>query len=402
MNIGLLTPYFPDQKTKNSGIANHVDILSRELADMGENIIVIHVRPKYDNEFDKFEKQTSGRITVLTYKVCLSSWIIKLLKNHWAVLDLLLKLKMILTIGVKLNSIKNIYRIDILETSSYFSLSIIQGLLFSSLPIVVRVSTTYLQMLKDHYHFKSRLLFFFGKLEILMINRAKNLVTHAYNHALEIEKNYGISAKRFTIIPHGVNSPKERISKIDEEKLKILYVGRLEYRKGSDLLMDAIPIILLTCDEVVFEIVGLDPNGAYEETFRLKNKKWINDRVVFRGELENESVQKAYAECDIFVAPSRYESFGLIYIEAMSFGKPVIGCNVGGVSEIIADGFNGLFAETNDSKSLAEKNIRLIKNNLLRETMGKNAEETFKRKFSSKKLAIDSITYYKSILKNQH
>ena len=115
--------------------------------------------------------------------------------------------------------------------------------------------------------------------------------------------------------------------------------------------------------------------------------------------MDKNYVQDAYANCDIFVAPSRYESFGLIYIEGMSYAKPVIGCNIGGASEIIEDGYNGLLANVNDPDSLAEKIISLVKNENLRQIIGINARKTVEDKFSGKRLAISSVAYYNGVIK---
>ncbi|RZL50487.1 MAG: glycosyltransferase family 1 protein [Pedobacter sp.] len=401
MNIGLLTPYYPDNETKNSGIANHVLTLSQELVKQGQTVVIIHVRPKYNNERNKDSKEVLGAITILTYHVSLAPFTIKLFKKRWGILDFLLKIKMIFISAIKLHIIKKSYHLDIIETSSYFSLSLIYQYFSLKIPIVVRVSTTYLQMLNDHYHFKSRLLQFFGRLEILTIKRSKNLITHAHNHALELENIYGISSKRFSIIPHGVALPeKDKLSHLENSPLIILYVGRLEFRKGADLLLKAIPLVIQKCQDVIFEIIGKDPMNEYENPFRTINDDTVNRKVYFKGMLENDAVQKSYAECDIFVAPSRYESFGLIYIEAMSYGKAVIGCNVGGVPEIIQHEFNGLFAETQDYISLSDTLIKLIENKEFRYKLGKNARKTVEDRFSGETLAINSMKYYEAAILN--
>jgi len=400
MNIGLVTPYFPDEETINSGLANHFATLAEALSNAGHEITVIHIRPRYGNETNAFEETiTKNNTIILTYKVALSGTVHKLVKHKWAVTDFLIKIKCMLIAAKHLPHIQKKYKLDVIETSSYFSLCFFYLLTSPSLPIVTRVSTTFLQMLDSYYSFSSRLLKLIAAMEIKLIRKSRYLITHAHDHAKELENLYRIDAQRFHIIPHGINIPtQEELYCKNNSVLKILYVGRLEYRKGSDILMQTIPLVLRKTDRVIFQIIGLDAEGVYENKFKLENDSEILKKVTFSGQLNNISTYKAYAECDIFVAPSRYESFGLIYIEAMSYGKPVIGCRVGGVPEIIEDNFNGLFAEINDPVSLCNKIIELVNNDALRISMGENARITAISKFSKETLGVSSVAYYEKCI----
>jgi glycosyltransferase involved in cell wall biosynthesis len=82
----------------------------------------------------------------------------------------------------------------------------------------------------------------------------------------------------------------------------------------------------------------------------------------------------------------------------MSFGKPVIGCRVGGVSEIIEDNQNGLFTKTGDPLDLAEKILFLLRHDAERKRMGLNARQTVEQKFTVEKLAERSVAFYQKIL----
>ncbi|WP_428328412.1 glycosyltransferase family 4 protein [Mucilaginibacter sp.] len=400
MNIGLLTPYYPDAQTTNSGLANHFAVLAQALDNLGHKVVIIHIRSAYEQDDVPVEQSLSKNINLLTYKVSLPAWLHKKLKNKWAVTDLLLKLKCMATAFKNINRIKKKYNLQVIETTSYFSLGYLYLFKKQQLPIVVRVSTTFLQMMDNYYPFKSRAQRELGELEIKMIKKSRFLITHAHDHAREIEKLYSVNASNFTIIPHGINLPvvAASIQKKDTEPLKILYVGRFEYRKGTDTLLQAIPLVLKTNPNVHFELIGSDPKNEYETGFKAQNSPQVFANVTFSGNASNEATNNAYAGCDIFVAPSRYESFGLIYIEAMSFGKPVIGCRVGGVPEIIEDNQNGLFAEMADPVNLAEKILILINNHQLRIDMGINARKTVEDKFTKEKLAENSVAYYKQAL----
>lgn len=401
MVIGIVTPYYPDMQTTNSGLANHFSVLAQSLINIGNKVVIMHIRPAYENENDRFVQTDSDRLILLTYKVSLPTWFNKMLKNNWAALDFLIKLKCMLVAFKNINRVKKTYNLNVIETTSYYSLCYLYLFKRQEIPIIVRVSTTCLQMMDNYYSFKSRLLRVIGLLEIRMIIKSHFLITHAYDHAKELEKLYNIPAANFHIISHGVNLPPAKSLHLQENssQVKILYVGRLEYRKGTDVLLEAIPHVLKTYPEAHFELIGSDPNKEYESGFRSQSTPEINACVTFMGNADDHVTKNAYADCDIFVAPSRYESFGLIYIEAMSYGKPAIGCNVGGVSEIIEHNKNGLFATVNDSLDLARQINLLIRNQKLRKEMGVNARKTIEDKFTKEKLAENSLHYYKKAIK---
>lgn len=400
MNIALVTPYFPDQHTIDSGIANHYQLLAQNLASSGNNVIVMHVRGLYENERESFSKHASSQnITVLTFKVKVPATVYRLFKNRWAVIDLIIKLRCMFVTAQALKKIIKQYEIDVIETSSYFSLCYFSLYKKIKVPVTVRVSTTFSQMMKEHYPFKSRGMDLIAAMEIAFIKKSRYLITHAYSHAEELERLYNINTNRFTIIPHGVNLPGSHVENYKGgSTIKVLYTGRLEYRKGTDVLLAAIPLVLQKNPNVVFELVGNDPGNQYKTWFTQDNEDLPSHKVVFSGRVPDNALADAYGGCDIFVAPSRYESFGIIFIEAMSYGKPVIGCKVGGVPDIITDKYNGLLADAGDAPSLADKILFLAADEVLRRQMGLNARKTVEDRFTGEKLAINSLHYYQTLL----
>ena len=80
----------------------------------------------------------------------------------------------------------------------------------------------------------------------------------------------------------------------------------------------------------------------------------LKARITFAGELTDDDLMQAYADCDVFVLPSRYESFGLVLTEAMMFGKPVVATRAGGMAEIVEHGGNGYLTEPGDPAALAD------------------------------------------------
>jgi len=399
MTIALVTPYFPDEHTIDSGIANHYLLLAQSLAAKGNKVIVLHIRPQYNDEPDTFSKHDlAENITVLTHKVKVPALINKLFKHKWAIIDFALKIRSMRVTSQVLNKTVQQYGIEVIETTSYFSLCYFTRYKKIKAPLAVRVSTAFLQIMNEHYPFKSRVMDVIAKMEITFIKRSKYIITHAHSHALELERLHDLTPGRFEIIPHGINLPVISEHSTTGPAIKILYTGRLEYRKGTDVLLAAIPLVLQQNPDILFELIGNDPGNSYQNRFKADNPDALLQKVIFSGKVDHEALSQAYRACGIFVAPSRYESFGLIFIEAMSYGKPVIGCNVGGVSEIITNNHNGLFAETGDAQSLADKIIQLVNNDGLRKQMGLNARKTVEDKFTGEHLADHSLMYYNKII----
>ena len=205
----------------------------------------------------------------------------------------------------------------------------------------------------------------------------------------DFEKNYEITIPREKVflIPFGLKRNTIRTVK-NEQQIKILFVGRLEKRKGIKELLDVIPRICTKHENCFFDIVGNDrikniDGTTYKEDFfkKYKTENWFN-RVKFYGEISDSELENKYSQCDIFVAPSLYESFGLIYLEAMRAAKPCVGCNVGGIPEVIQNNVTGLLAQPGNVDSLFEKINKLVECPALRESMGKKGKEVFDNNFS--------------------
>ena len=188
-------------------------------------------------------------------------------------------------------------------------------------------------------------------------------------------------------VPHGITDITDSIKPVTriDKTIRVLYVGRFEPRKGTDLLLKAIPKLMKRHDNIEFYFVGNDQLAVDGKNYRKEFEKqhssteWFN-KVKFHGFVTNEMLHQQYADCDIFVAPSRYESFGLIFIEAMMFGKACVGTNVGGITEVIED--CGILVEPN-AYELEKALDDLISNRDSRESLGDQSRQRFVDKFDS-------------------
>ncbi|MEM3062967.1 MAG: glycosyltransferase family 4 protein, partial [Nitrososphaerota archaeon] len=192
-----------------------------------------------------------------------------------------------------------------------------------------------------------------------------------------------------------------KILNINKEDFLILSVARLEYNKGLDILLKAFSKVLriFTKENFKLVIVGEGPEKAYLK--KLAEKLRITNLVVFTGFQPNEKVQLYYDAADIFVLPSREESFGIVLLEAMAHKLPLIGADNGGIKDIIRPGMNGLLFKTGDVNSLISALIYLIKNEEERINMGNKGAHLVWLEYNSEKIYSILNNIYTSIIRRE-
>jgi glycosyltransferase involved in cell wall biosynthesis len=243
------------------------------------------------------------------------------------------------------------------------------------LPVVVRLVTASRQVsaLHKEHNPDAHLM---GEMERMLIEHADHLFpnTKATLNALTTIYDFTPDEDRYTVVPYGIvpapDADARPFDLNDRDRPKVvLFVGRLEKRKGVVDLFDAVPRVLKRFPDVRFVFAGADNSrfdgfGSqhgidYPGYFSEKYPRHMSS-VEFTGEVSDERLQQLYQDCDLFVAPSLYESFGLVYLEAMNYAKPVIGCSAGGVPEVIADGVTGRLVPPSSPDALAGAIISLL------------------------------------------
>jgi phosphatidylinositol alpha-1,6-mannosyltransferase len=151
----------------------------------------------------------------------------------------------------------------------------------------------------------------------------------------------------------------------------LLAVARLDARerhKGLDEVILALPQLTESIPELVFVIAGDgDDRNRLEE---LARNRGLSQRVIFKGVVSDEELIELYESCDVFLMPSSQEGFGIVFLEAMAFKKPVIGGNHGGTPEVILDNETGFLVEHGDVDALADRIAMLLKDPELCKRMG--------------------------------
>jgi glycosyltransferase involved in cell wall biosynthesis len=199
-----------------------------------------------------------------------------------------------------------------------------------------------------------------------------------------------VDPERVYVVAHGVPDMAGTIAvppRQAADPVRLVFIGQLILRKGIDTLLDALPAVAEGCS---FEIdiagvpFGFDPESA----FRVKHggAAWL-EKVRFLGFVDDDAKWRLIAQADIVVIPSRYESFGLVAVEAMMLGKPVISTIAGGIPEVVEHGVTGILIPPGDARALAEAIRRLIDDADLRARMGAAGRERYLAKFTDTAMA---------------
>ncbi len=189
----------------------------------------------------------------------------------------------------------------------------------------------------------------------------------------------GIAPERVHVIPNGVELDNS-IFDSNENQFKhaphiLLTVSRLVPRKGHDVVLRALPQVIRKIPDVVYWIAGVGPERKNLE--RLTRELKLEKQVKFYGEVSETEKERLLKECDLFVLPCRenptdFEGFGLAFLEAMRWGKPVIGGRSGGVPDVIHDQENGLLVKPDDPADLARAILKILESPADAQCLGKN------------------------------
>lgn len=211
-----------------------------------------------------------------------------------------------------------------------------------------------------------------------------------YNGISEIIPN-GIDLKNFS--PEG-----EKIKKFCDDKINILFVGRIEERKGLAYLLKAFEILKAKYKDIRLIVVGDGFDRKKMERFTEYRK--IQD-VFFEGEVTNEDLPRYYRTADICCFPAIFgEAFGIVLLEAMASGKPIVAFSNAGYKEVLTGKGKDFLVEIKNIKGLSQKLERLIQNKKLREGLGYWGREEAE-KYSWFKIASRTLNFYDKVIKSK-
>ena len=241
--------------------------------------------------------------------------------------------------------------------------------------------------------------------EWMLTYEASEVIVNSNYMKSELQRLFGLPFEKINVVPNGVNlnlySGVERDYEFrrqyaaDNEKI-ILFVGRLVYEKGIQHLIAAMPKILEKYHDSKLVIAG--KGGMIDELKAQVNAMGISNKVYFTGYMNSKQVVKMYKCADVAVFPSTYEPFGIVALEGMLSGTPVVVSDVGGLNEIVQHGENGMKSYAGNPNSLADSIVSLLYDPALCMKVAKNAKAKVRAEYNWQKIAQDThFAYQKAI-----
>lgn len=241
-----------------------------------------------------------------------------------------------------------------------------------------------------------------------LMDRSDALIAVSKYTTEELTKLYSIEEDKIHVIYNGVDIRKfkprpnraelRREFELEAEQKTVLFVGRLYHRKGLEILLNSIPLVLKEFDDVKFVISGTGFKKKEESLRMLAKKLEIEDHVSFLGYVADEKLPYLYAASDIFVLPAIYENFPFAILEAQATGLPVISTKVGGIPEFLVDNQNGFLIDPGDSAQLTQRLLTLLQDPKLANEMGDCGRRLIEEKFSWHLITSQVIALYHKLL----
>jgi D-inositol-3-phosphate glycosyltransferase len=248
-----------------------------------------------------------------------------------------------------------------------------------------------------------------------VINKADLIIASTSTEKDQLETLYQAPTGKIEIIPPGVDlshfypippdEAKEFVG-VPLDKKMLLFVGRIEPLKGIKTLLRAIGILRKNGQngkDLCLAVIGgelTDEHGQETEELaflmKLRDDYGLEDMVTFLGKRSQDSLPYYYSAAEMVIMPSHYESFGMVALESMACGTPVIASMVGGLIHLIEDGVTGYHVPVDDPRALSLRIASLLRDKALRYRMGHDAF-AFAKKYDWENISSRMIEVYSTL-----
>jgi phosphatidylinositol alpha-mannosyltransferase len=379
MKIALVSPYdYPYP----GGVVNHIFYLDREFRRLGHDVRIIAACSDDVGEVPQQVIKVSGSIAHIPFagsvgRITLSPRVYRRVKK-----------------------ILQQEQFDVIHVHEPLTpalpLSVLRHVPLSPHSVVVGTFHAYRESAHPGYEYAKPVLEpFFNRLDgrIVVSEAVRDLLASYFPDDYRIIPN-GIDLERFS-------DPSLRpIERFDDGKLNILFVGRLEKRKGFKYLLQAYAQVKKSVPQARLIVVG-----AYDKedkaSFVLYARQHRLRDVRFIGYVSEDDLPRYYRTCHVFCAPSTgFESFGIILLEAMAAGKPIVASDIDGYRGVLEHEKEGLLVQPEDEQLLAKALIRLLEDPALRERMGQQGQVKA-ADYAWHKVARQVLDYYRELMERK-
>jgi glycosyltransferase involved in cell wall biosynthesis len=217
-------------------------------------------------------------------------------------------------------------------------------------------------------------------------------------HEADVLVRMGVSAERIRVVPlwietDGIDCLAHRPPQHTFTRPMILYIGQITRRKGSDLVVEAMPAVIERYPQACFVFVSHNPAGRADLHARAE-QLGVSKNLQFLGQVSEEEKIALLRACDAYVLPTRYEGFGLPLLEAMACGTPMISSDIPVVNEIVRHEENALLVPREDSDALVQAILRLAGEPALRQQLVERGRQVLRQRYDGGRLVQQVLAAY--------
>jgi glycosyltransferase involved in cell wall biosynthesis len=372
MKITIISPVFPyPKKGIYVGIERHVYEYSKALLKEGHEVSVITTFWNGGKDWEEFEGVNIYRAPDISLRFGRVGRLFDLHYYTW---------------GKNLLKLENLFKADVVH----------------SLAPVSSARDIKIPLISHFHHYESidrpvEILYkpFHHLIEKAAYSNSDLVVTPSEFSKKTLCEAFGLLEDKVKVVPHGVDITRFVVKEKRFEGIQLLFVGGLEERKGVKYLIEALGPVIDSHSAVELTVVG---SGVQESKLReLTRELNLERRVKFTGHVDE--VTEYYNSADIFVFPSSKEGFGMVLIEAMACGLPIISTNASAIPEVV--GSAGILVEPRNSEALADAIIKLIESRELREELGRKGRKRVEENFTWEKVVQKMIEVYKEVIRSK-
>lgn len=265
--------------------------------------------------------------------------------------------------------------------------------------VVIKLHTPSFVIRKYNHERRNLFYAFMENMEKAMLQKADAIYSPTKSLKKIVKQDIGMDSQ--VIIPNP--KPKSNFNpSIKRSSNLILYVGKIQRKKGVFTIIKSVPTVVAKNRNIQFCFIGPDTNeNGMSVTRILKNelkRKNLLSHVGFIEPLPNNKLRSYYLKAAVILAPSEWENFPYIVIEAACFGCPIISTKTGGIEELLTDGIDALLIDSGDSNQLSQNINKLLGNTALASQLSKSAYKHITTKLDAKVIAQTTIEFFQKVI----
>ncbi|MBN1586932.1 MAG: glycosyltransferase family 4 protein [Candidatus Omnitrophica bacterium] len=389
MNLAFLSKDYPPQQV--GGVGTYVTEMSRLLARKGHQVFVIS---QGDSVYEELLVPGGQSIRVIRVQPARLSFMDLVRDSHPGLVE---RLEYSWSVSQALKRLHKDIRLDVVEASEARAEGFWYYLTHRNPPLLIKLHTPeYVAVKLNQTH---RLPYWRGahSLEKHWIFSAHQLVGITQAVVDKVAESYRVRLQGIPLVRNPIDldffSP-NGVAPSDSQP-EILYVGRLEFRKGVQVLARAIPKVLSQCPTATFTFLG-DPCGMESYVSETLAPYMERGAVQWLRGIPREELLGYYRRATLVVIPSLWENSPYTCLEAMSCGKPVVCSSGGGLSELAEHGVNGWLTAPGSSAELAQGIIHLLEHPDTRMRLGRNARSHIIKQYDEKSIYEQALAVYEN------